>query len=382
MTCRIVLPALAGVAALALLAGVIWFLSLPSPTHRTGPVPVADDEYTSVLHALKPPKRERPLIAIVGINDATETTDYLVPYGVLKQADVADVTTLSTGDGPVQLYPALTVRAQATVARFDLRNPQGADYVIVPAMSRDDDPTALAWLRSQREKGAIIIGICAGAKVLASAGLLENRRATTHWYYLKGLLRDHKNIRYVPDRRWVVDDGVATTTGITASIPMMLTLIEAIAGNDKARQAGERLGVAQWDAGHDSQAFQLTRPFALTVMKNTIAFWRREQFTLPLQPGVNEAALALVADAWSRTYRSRVTTRSADSSPIVSGNGLQLIADQAGGQQDNDSILPAVDMTRPADTLKQTLETIAARYGEPTANVVAMQLEYPWRKAR
>ena len=381
MTCRILLLALAGLGALALLAGVIWFLSLPSPSHRTDPVPVADDEYTSVLHALKPPKRARPLIAIVGMNDATETTDYLVPYGVLKSADVADVITLSTGDGPVRLYPALAVQAQATVAQFDQRNPQGADYVIVPAMSRDDDPTVIAWLRSQREKGAIIIGICAGAKVLASAGLLENRRATTHWYYLKALLRDHKNIRYVPDRRWVVDDGVATTTGITASIPMMLTLIEAIAGSDQARQAGERLGVAQWHAGHDSQAFQLTRPFALTVMKNTMAFWRKEQFTLQLQPGVNEAALALVADAWSRTYRSRVTTRSINDNPIVSGNGMLLIADQA-GQQDNDSVLPGVDMTHPTDTLKQTLEAIAARYGTPTAQIVAMQLEYPWRKAR
>ncbi|ETF01111.1 transcriptional regulator [Advenella kashmirensis W13003] len=382
MTCRILLLALTGIGALALLAGVIWFLSLPSPTHRTGPVPVADGEYTSVLHALKPPKRKRPLIAIVGINDATETTDYLVPYGVLRNADVADVVTLSTGDGPVRLYPALTVRAQATVAQFDQRNPQGADYVIVPAMSRDDDPTVLAWLRSQREKGAIIIGICAGAKVLAGAGLLENRRATTHWYYLKTLLRDYKNIRYVPDRRWVVDDGVATTTGITASIPMMLTLIEAIAGRDKAQQAGESLGVAQWHAGHDSQAFQLTRPFALTVMKNTMSFWRKEQFTLQLQPGVNEAALALVADAWSRTYLSRVTTRSINGNPVVSGNGMPLLADQTGDQQDNNGALPSVDMTHPADTLKQTLEAIAARYGAPTAQVVAMQLEYPWRKAR
>lgn len=382
MTCRILLPVLAGAGALALLAGVIWFLSLSCAIHRPNPVPVAEGEYTSVLHALKPPKRERPLIAIVGINDGTETTDYLVPYGVLKKADVADVVTLSTRDGPVRLYPALTVRAQATVAQFDQRNPQGADYVIVPAMSRDDDPTVLAWLRSQREKGATIIGICAGAKVLASAGLLENRRATTHWYYLKTLLRDHKNIRYVPDRRWVVDDGVATTTGITASIPMMLTLIEAIAGRDNAQQAGERLGVQQWHAGHDSRAFQLTRPFALTVMKNTMAFWRREQFILQLEPGMNEAALALVADAWSRTYRSRVTTRSINGNPVVSGNGMPLLADQTGNQQDNDSALPAVDMAHPADTLKQTLEAIAARYGAPTAQVVAMQLEYPWRKAR
>ena len=64
-----------------------------------------------MLTALKPPKRQRPLIAIVGINDATEVTDYLMPYGILRRADVADVVALATEPGSVTLYPALTRRA-------------------------------------------------------------------------------------------------------------------------------------------------------------------------------------------------------------------------------------------------------------------------------
>ena len=108
-----------------------------------------------MLAALKPPKRQRPLIAIIGINDATEATDYLMPYGILRRADVADVVPLATEPGPVKLYPALTVEPQATVAEFDAQHPEGADFVIVPAMSRDDDPAVLAWLRSQAAKGAM-----------------------------------------------------------------------------------------------------------------------------------------------------------------------------------------------------------------------------------
>ena len=61
--------------------------------------PIAQEEADATLAALKPPKRERPLIAIVGINDATETTDYLMPYGILRRADVADVVALATGAG-------------------------------------------------------------------------------------------------------------------------------------------------------------------------------------------------------------------------------------------------------------------------------------------
>lgn len=45
-----------------------------------------------------------------------------------------------------------------------------------PAMSRDDDPAALSWIRSQADRGATVIGVCAGAKVVGAAGLLDGRR--------------------------------------------------------------------------------------------------------------------------------------------------------------------------------------------------------------
>ncbi|MEZ0171258.1 hypothetical protein [Microvirga sp. TS319] len=58
---------------------------------------------------MRPPKRPRPLIAVIGINDATETTDYLMPTGILRRADVAHVVALATKAGPVTLFPVLTV---------------------------------------------------------------------------------------------------------------------------------------------------------------------------------------------------------------------------------------------------------------------------------
>jgi putative intracellular protease/amidase len=98
-------------------------------------------------------------------------------------------------------------------------------------------------------------------------------------------LRDrHPAIHYVADRRLVVDGGVATTTGITASMPMSLTLIEAIAGRDKAEAVARGLGLTDWDARHDSGAFQFTRPFALTAIGNTLAFWNRESSASNLRP--------------------------------------------------------------------------------------------------
>jgi putative intracellular protease/amidase len=287
------------------------------------------------------------------------------------------VTLLSTGLGPVTLYPALTVEPQATVAAFDAQHPGGADYVIVPAMSRDDDPAALAWIKDQAKKGATIIGVCAGAKVVANAGLLDGKRATTHWDYLEEMLEAHPTIEYVADRRLVVDDNIVTTTGITASMPVALTLIEAIAGPARAAAIGRDVGLLQWDARHVSAAFQFTRPFALTTIRNVAAFWQREQLGLELTPDVDEVALALVADAWSRTYRSHAVTFAPTDAPRLTRNGVHVIPDRVAGSWPAERLLPSIGDRPPARALDEALQAIAMRYGRHTADFVAMQLEYP-----
>lgn len=367
--------ALGGMTLLAAI-GATWLLLLPAAP-ASGPAPaISSDETEATLAALKPPKRKRPLIAIVGINDMSETTDYLMPYGILARADVADVLTLSTQPGPVTLYPALKVQPHATIAEFDAAHPDGADYVIVPAMSRDDDATVLRWIRSQAGKGAIVIGVCVGATIVANTGLLDGKRATTHWYSVRDL-RKHSTIRYAADRRLVVDQGVATTTGVTASMPLALTLVEAIAGRAKAEAVAGDIGLARWDARHRSDAFSFTRPFALTAIANTLAFWTREQLGIALTPGVDEVSLALIADAWSRTYRSRALTFAATAEARTSRSGLRILPDRIAGSWPAEQVLPDAGASLPARALDETLRAIETRYGARTADFVAMQLEYP-----
>lgn len=354
-----------------------WVFSLPSATAAAKPPSVSQDETDAMLAALHHGGADRPLIAVIGINDATETTDYLLPTGILRRADIADVVMLAAEEGPVQLYPALRVEPDATIAAFDAEHPEGADYVIVPAMSRDDDPAVIAWLRSQSSKGATIIGVCAGAKVVGAAGLLDGKRATTHWYYLRELLERSPSIDYTVDRRFVADKGIVTTTGITASMPMMLTLIEAIAGREKAEAVARDIGVEAWDMRHASGAFKLTRPFATTVLANRMAFWSRDTWGIALRPGADEASLALVADAWSRTYRSHAVTFAESSSAITTANGVRVLPDRVDGGWPEERAASIFPDQPPADALDRTLDRIADHYGEATTRVVAMQLEYP-----
>jgi putative intracellular protease/amidase len=356
-----------------------WVFSLP-PTLAIAPAPpIPQDETNATLAALKPPQRERPLIAIIGANEGTETTDYLMPFGILKRADVADVMALATKAGPVTLYPALNkVEPQATVAQFDAQHPDGADYVIVPAMRRADDPAVLQWIKAQSEKGAIIIGVCVGATVVANAGLLDGKRATTHWYVLKGMLKDHPAIRYVPNRRFVVDGRVATTTGISASMPMTLTLIEAIAGRAKAEEVAVGLRLYEWDARHESDAFTFTRPFALTAMANKLAFWNREQLGIELTAGVDEVSLAVVGDAWSRTYRARAMVFAATADAVRTRGGLRIYPEEVATSWPAERLIPSFENAPPAKALDEALSNIEARYGTRTVSMVAMQLEYRW----
>jgi len=374
---KLVLLGGAGLVALGAMGFAAWLFSLPAASAAGVPPAIAVEEAQATLSALTPTERERPLIAIIGINDATETTDYLLPYGILRRADIADVVALATEPGPVKLYPALAVEPDATIGEFDAQYPDGADYVIVPAMSRDDDPAALQWIRDQAEKGAVIIAVCAGAKVVGAAGLLDGRRATTHWFYLRELRSENPLAVYTPNRRFVVDDKVATTTGVTASMPMMLTLIEAIAGREKAQAVAGELGIGEWNARHDSSAFTLTRRFATTVMGNVLAFWNRDRVGIELTQGMDEASLALVADAWSRTYRSKALTLAESTEAVTSRSGMRILPDLVTGEWSGERLASTFATQPPAEALDDALEAIGRRYGEPTADVVAMQIEYP-----
>ena len=370
------LTIVAALLAVAALVAVILYRRLPSARPRPRAAAVPAEEQARTIAALAPPKRARPVIAVIGDNPGAETTDYLVPFAVLTQSGIADVQALATGPGPLQLKPALTIEPHATTAEFDARLPAGADYVIVPAHP-SEAPAVVAWIRSQRAKGATIVGVCAGAMVLAAAGLLDGHKATTHWYYLDDLRRAHPTMRWGRDRRYVADRGVVTTTGISASIPISLALVEAIAGRERAAAVARDLGVSSWGASHDSAAFGLDRRAVVTVTGNTLAFWRHETLMLPVAPGVDEIALAFTADAFSRTYRSRALTVASDRSPLATRRGLKLIPDQASSGTPPD--LRPVPSEHPARAVDTALEAISARYGSPTADFVAVQLEYPGR---
>lgn len=319
--------------------------------------------------------RTRPVVAVIGENTFTELTDYVIPYAVLAESGVAEVLALATKPGPIQMFPALKIEPQATSAEFDARFPAGADYVIVPAVHYIEDPTLLAWVTAQAAKGATIIGVCDGVWVLAHAGLLKGHRATGHWYSFDTLKKQFPQTTWVSNRRYVVDGAVITTTGVTASLPVSLALIEAIAGHTRAAAVAKSLDVANWNATHHSDLFRLNARQIFTAARNWMSFWSHENVGVSVEQGTDEIALALVADAYSRTYLSSAVSVARTQGAIRLKRGLVLLPDKmANDSERSERMLPSIEVT---PLLDRTLNNIAQSYGRETAAFVALQLEYP-----
>jgi transcriptional regulator GlxA family with amidase domain len=324
------------------------------------------------VEALRPRRDGRPVIAVLALNEGTEMTDLLLPHAVLQRAGVADVQIVAPRRGRVALYPALQVESAQDLAGFDRDHPSGADYVIVPAMRKDDDSAVTGWLRQQAALGARVIGICSGARVVGRAGLLDGRRFTGHWHDRSTLCERHPGAAYVPNQRYVIDRGVATTTGITASVPTMLALVEAIGGHGKAQAVAAELGVASWSPVHDSAPFHLDAGRRWAYVLNKAAFWRHERWTGDVQDGIDDIALALAADAWSRT--GRVSIEALASGPVTLRSGLVLVAQPAA---DGLPRLPLAPALKPVQQLDRTLCEIAGRYGAARRDWVMQEMEYP-----
>ncbi|UUZ50208.1 DJ-1/PfpI family protein [Massilia sp. B-10] len=94
---------------------------------------------------------------------------------------------------------------------LDLRYPDGADYVIVPALSTPDDPVLLPWLAAQAAKGATIVSICDGALVAARAGVFKGHRATGHWATHKLRVENFPDTEWLANRRYVADGKVVSS---------------------------------------------------------------------------------------------------------------------------------------------------------------------------
>lgn len=111
----------------------------------------------------------------------------------------------------------------------------------------------LSWLRDMSRRTRRIGSICTGAFALAEAGLLENRRATTHWMDVERLATDYPTVQVDPDAIYVRDGKIFTSAGITAGMDLALALVEEDLGRDTALAVARMLVMYLKRPGGQSQ---------------------------------------------------------------------------------------------------------------------------------
>jgi transcriptional regulator GlxA family with amidase domain len=179
-----------------------------------------------------------------------------------------------------------------------------ADTVLVPGLRPPQWPppaAALDALRAAHARGARVASICTGAFVLAQAGLLDGRRATTHWAHAERLARRYPAVTVDPGVLYVDEGDVLTSAGVAAGIDLCLHLVRRDHGAEVANAVARRIVVAPHRDGGQAQFVEAPLPPASDRGLQATRAWAAQRLRDPL----TVAALGRHAACSERTFARR-----------------------------------------------------------------------------
>ncbi|MCX3289080.1 GlxA family transcriptional regulator [Streptomyces sp. NEAU-H22] len=196
-----------------------------------------------------------PRTVLAVLFDGLQSLDVSGPLEVFAGADLLcpgayRIRTASLGGAPVRATSGLTL-----VPDESLSGAKDPDILLVPGGpgSLRPDPRLVDWVRERGPRAARLVSVCTGAAVLAGAGLLDGRRATTHWAYCDRLAREYPAVEIDPDPVYVRDGHISTSAGVTAGIDLALALVEEDLGRDAALTIARHLVVFLRRPGNQAQ---------------------------------------------------------------------------------------------------------------------------------
>jgi transcriptional regulator GlxA family with amidase domain len=221
--------------------------------------------------------------------------DFIGPYEVLRNLPDAEVRFLWHQPGPITADSGVLLIG-ATHSFDETPSP---DIVLIPGgmttMEHARDQKLLEWVRQAHETAAWTASVCSGSVILAAAGLLDGKRATSHWMALPAL----KTLGAVPvsDERIVHEGNIVTSAGVSAGIDLAMWLAGQISGEGRAKTiqlAIEYDPQPPFDSGHMSKASAATKAAATALLGKDM-----------VKPAQLKATTALLWDAAIGKARGR-----------------------------------------------------------------------------
>ena len=203
----------------------------------------------------------------------------------------------------------------------------------------------LKAVRAAHERGARLVSICSGVFVLAATGLLDGKRATTHWRYVDGLKARYPAIRVEPDVLYIDEGNILTSAGSAAGIDLCLHIVRRDFGAEIANQVARRLVVSPQREGGQSQFIPAALPPEGSGGLGGSLEWTLRHLAEPLTVEDLAQRAAMSPRTFARRFRSETGT-----TPHRWLTHQRLLAAQ-----------------RRLETTKEPIETIAVKVGFETA---------------
>jgi transcriptional regulator GlxA family with amidase domain len=142
--------------------------------------------------------------------------------------------------------------------------------------------TTLSFVRTMAKRGVRVASVCSGAYILAEAGLLDGRRATTHWWNTQQFVSSYPKVKLEPDQIYVRDGNIWSSAGITAGIDLALAMAAEDFGEEVAKSTARQLVVYHHRSGGQSQFSSLLELKAPNGRFGPLLAWAREHLDAAL----------------------------------------------------------------------------------------------------
>lgn len=183
--------------------------------------------------------------------EAAELLDFAGPYEAFSSAgrydDVEWFNTFTIGE---QTGTITSNNGLPCAVEFTLEDAPKLDVLVVPGgrgtRTEVKNERLIAWIKSVAADAELVTSVCTGAFMLAEAGLLDGRRATTHWGSIERLRETYPNVIVEENVRFVDEWPIITSAGVSAGIDMALHAIEQLAGRDAAASSARLMEYEYW----------------------------------------------------------------------------------------------------------------------------------------
>lgn len=236
-----------------------------------------------------------------------------IPERILGTTTTADGTPLydvrvATVDGG----PVRTSAGYRVLPEHGIDVLERADTLVVPAVRgpNTDDPgeAVLGLVRRAVHRGARVVAICTGAFTLAATGVLDGRRATTHWAHVDAFRALYPQVELDPDVLFVDDGDILTSAGVAAGIDLCLHLVRRDHGAAVATATARRNVVAPWREGGQAQFVASHVPDPGGPATDAVREWALHRLDRPLTVEELAAQASMSVRTFTRRFRAETGT--------------------------------------------------------------------------